>query len=51
MEHLINQWHCDEDVCNRIFYTDLEESPENCPFCESCDLSDSKVLKAEPLIK
>lgn len=51
MSLLLNQWHCNEDDCDMVFYTILEDVAENCPFCGSCDLSDSKILKAEPLIK
>lgn len=50
VEHLINTWHCDEDTCNKTFYTDLGEMPESCPFCGNEFISDSKVLKAEPII-
>jgi len=50
VEHLINQWHCDDDDCNKIFYTDLDVMPESCPFCNNEYISDSKVLKTEPLI-
>jgi len=49
-EHLINTWHCDEENCNGTFYTNLEDMPESCPFCDSEYIADSKVLKTEPLI-
>ncbi|AGR46604.1 hypothetical protein vBBak6_052 [Bacillus phage v_B-Bak6] len=50
MDHLINQWHCDEEDCNGVFYTDLETKPESCPYCNSEELSDSKVYKVKPII-
>lgn len=49
VEHLINQWHCDDDECNKVFYTDLDDMPESCPFCNNEFISDSKVLKTESL--
>lgn len=49
MEQLLNQWHCDDTDCNKIFFIDLEEQPNICPFCRSEYLSDSKVLEVKPL--
>jgi hypothetical protein len=49
-EHLINTWHCDNDDCNKIFYTDLESLPSCCPYCYYDMISDSKVLVAQPLV-
>lgn len=49
--HLINTWHCDEENCDGIFYTDLnsEQIPAFCPYCGENYLSDSKILEAKPL--
>ncbi|EOO11389.1 hypothetical protein [Bacillus cereus] len=51
MTELLNQWHCDEDDCEKVFYTILGDVAEHCPFCESYDISDGRVFKVEPLIK
>lgn len=48
-DHLINAWSCND--CGENFYTDLEMEPEFCPYCQSTDLEDSKVLEAKPFIK
>jgi hypothetical protein len=43
----INTWHCENTDCEAAFYTNLEDKPSHCPFCNGEELVDSKVLIAE----
>jgi hypothetical protein len=49
LEQLLNTWHCENDDCEAVFYTNLEDEPSHCPFCNGMELADSKVLAAEPI--
>lgn len=49
LESLLNTWHCENDDCEAVFYTNLGDEPSYCPFCNGTELADSKVLTTEPI--
>ena len=49
MEITLNTWHCEDEDCGAVFYTNLGDEPSHCPFCNGMELEDSKVLSAVPI--